>query len=94
LGSRKEIKYEDLSNLKYTTCCIKETLRLWPIAAGLSRVSKGEFKIKDINIPDGTIIQVKILLFTKYNAVTEEIFSKSLFLLFYLDGNFIIVIIN
>jgi hypothetical protein len=27
----KEIKYEDLTNLKYTTCIIKETLRLWPI---------------------------------------------------------------
>ncbi len=62
LGYRKEIKYEDLTKLKYLGMCMKETLRLWPTVPGLSRMSKGDFKIKDYNIPDGTVLVVMIFL--------------------------------
>ena len=36
----------------------KVKLSLKMIAGGLTRVTKGEFKIKDYNIPDGSIVQV------------------------------------
>ena len=58
LGSRLEINYEDLPKLKYTSCVIKETLRLWSPVPSFSRVSNCEFKINGYQIPVGAWLQV------------------------------------
>lgn len=57
-GSRTEIKYEDLAELKYTTCVIKETLRLWPPVSAVSREVPDDFKINGQEIPSGCWMQV------------------------------------
>ena len=59
LGSRTEIKIEDLSELKYTNCVFKETLRLWPPAGGVARETLPNFKINEYEIPNKTLIHVE-----------------------------------
>ena len=58
-GSRQTIKQEDLAELQYTSCVIKETLRLWPVAPGLNRVSAGDFEINSMKIPPNSWVQVE-----------------------------------
>jgi cytochrome P450 len=61
LGTRNEIKYDDLKELKYLSCVFKETLRLYTPVAGFSRQTKGKFNINGFDIPDGTFIQVSVM---------------------------------
>ena len=58
LGSRSEIKFEDLSELKYTGCVFKETLRMYPPASGFSRITSKDIVTDDFVIPKGTSISV------------------------------------
>lgn len=59
LGDRNEITNEDLNNLNYVSCVIKETLRLWPPAQGTIRVvDSNDFKINGIHIPKNTFIHL------------------------------------
>ena len=46
LRFRKEIKYEDLTKLKYLGMCIKETLRLWPTGIFLQYFFKYLYKLE------------------------------------------------
>ncbi|XP_059709858.1 cytochrome P450 4A10-like [Haemorhous mexicanus] len=48
LGDRDTIEWEDLGKMTYTTMCIKESLRLFPPAAGVSRELS-----KPVTFPDG-----------------------------------------
>ena len=61
LGSRETINQQDLSDLQYTNCVIKETLRVWPVAPAINRISPSNFEINSLNIPEKTWIQVCIL---------------------------------
>ena len=57
LGDRNEITNEDLTNLNYVSCVIKETLRLWaPAASPIREVNVDDFKINGINIPKGAMV--------------------------------------
>ncbi|NWY94202.1 CP4B1 protein, partial [Loxia curvirostra] len=48
LGDRDTIEWEDLGKMTYTTMCIKESLRLFPPASGVSRQLS-----KPVTFPDG-----------------------------------------
>uniref|UniRef100_A0A8C3Q983 Uncharacterized protein n=1 Tax=Geospiza parvula TaxID=87175 RepID=A0A8C3Q983_GEOPR len=48
LGDRDTIEWEDLGKMTYTTMCIKESLRLFPPVAGVSRELS-----KPVTFPDG-----------------------------------------
>ena len=61
LGSRNEVTNEDLANLKYTSCVIKETLRKWPPANGtLRKIDVDDYKIENYLIPRDSLVHVKI----------------------------------
>ena len=49
-----DIRFEDLSKMKYLEKCIKETLRIYPPIMLIARNIQEEFKIKDQVIPVGT----------------------------------------
>ena len=51
IGTKSEITFEDLSELKYTGCCIKEALRLWPPAPNLSRSCIKKLETEKFSIP-------------------------------------------
>lgn len=44
---------EDLSKLPYTTMCIKETLRMYPLTPIISRVSSEEIVTDGYKLPKG-----------------------------------------
>nr|QVK45596.1 cytochrome P450 [Brachionus paranguensis] len=58
LGAKKEVTYEDLTKLEYTECVFKETLRLWPPAPEILRVSTDELCIGGFRIPKNTQINL------------------------------------
>ena len=47
---------EDLSELKYTTMCIKETLRLCPLVPLIGKLSSEDVVVNGYRIPKGTIL--------------------------------------
>lgn len=57
---KREITYEELSNLKYIEMCIREVLRLFPIAPFILRRSTEQFKIDNITYPPGCAIGIAI----------------------------------
>jgi len=61
LGSRLEVHYEDLNALKYTTCVLKEALRVYPPVAVIHRKVRKGFKIKGWELPEGTGVIVTII---------------------------------
>ncbi len=63
IGSRTFVKQEDLSELKYTSAVIKETLRLWTVAPVINRTNPyDDFHINSMKIPKCTWIQVFLYL--------------------------------
>lgn len=75
LGDRNEITNEDLNNLNYVSCVIKETLRLWaPVSSPTREVNVDDFQINGINIPKGAVVLTNNYL----NARMESNFSDPL----------------
>ena len=60
-GSRTSINYEELADLHYTSCVIKETLRLWPVAPVINRITPYDYEINSFKIPKKSWIQVRSL---------------------------------
>uniref|UniRef100_A0A8C3MUX4 Uncharacterized protein n=1 Tax=Geospiza parvula TaxID=87175 RepID=A0A8C3MUX4_GEOPR len=56
LGDRDTIEWEDLGKMTYTTMCIKESLRLFPPVAGVSRELS-----KPVTFPDGRSLPAGLL---------------------------------
>lgn len=48
---------EDLSKLNYTTMCIKETLRLYPLTAHIGKLSSEDVVVNEYRIPKGIILR-------------------------------------
>lgn len=60
-GSTNIINIDQVSELHYTTCVIKETLRMWPVVPGINRVTSEDYEINSLFIPKGTWIQVNLI---------------------------------
>jgi len=56
LGDREEVKWEDLSKLQFTSQYIKEVLRFYTIAPGITRVTTEDIHLHGHTIPSGTDI--------------------------------------
>ena len=57
-GTKSDISFEDLSELKYTSACIKEALRLWPPASQITRYCNKDIETENFVIPFGSKIMV------------------------------------
>nr|UOU03257.1 cytochrome P450 3049B1-1 [Brachionus rubens] len=73
IGSKTDLKYEDLTKLKYLSSVIKETLRKWSIIPAMSRRNDVPIKICGYEIPVGTNIQVSSYVSGNY----EEFFPNA-----------------
>ena len=85
LGSRTEIKPEDLFELKYTNSVFKETLRLWPSGAAFGRETLGDFKINKFDIPENSWIEVIFRCFS-LKLMNGVLFLCSLVRIYLLDA--------
>uniref|UniRef100_A0A8C5R9M4 Cholesterol 24-hydroxylase n=1 Tax=Leptobrachium leishanense TaxID=445787 RepID=A0A8C5R9M4_9ANUR len=56
IGVKRDVSCEDLSNLKYMTQVLKESLRLYPPGPGTSRYIPKTTEIENIKIPGGVSI--------------------------------------
>jgi cholesterol 24(S)-hydroxylase len=54
LGTGYDVTFEDLPRLKYMDCCLKETLRLYPPAPGIIRITPEDVTLDGYEIPKGT----------------------------------------
>ncbi|XP_046636787.1 cytochrome P450 4C1-like isoform X1 [Daphnia pulicaria] len=55
--SERDCTQEDIPNLKYFDCCIKETLRIYPSVPAFERNVQEDVKIGEYLIPAGTTLQ-------------------------------------
>ncbi len=60
LMGREFLEYDDLKDLKYTTWCIKEAMRLYPPVTNLIRITTEDTEIDGHVIPEGTAVFVDI----------------------------------
>ena len=60
LGERTEVTYQDVNELKYCQAIFKESLRLFPPAAAISRFTPEDINVNGINVPKSTEIWVNI----------------------------------
>jgi cytochrome P450 len=58
LGARTEVTNADLARLEYTGAAFKETMRLWPPLAGMSRQADHEIEMNGVRIPKGAWVYV------------------------------------
>lgn len=68
------ITYDNLAQLKYLECCIDETLRKYPNAPILFRVSSKDYKIanSDAVLPKGTSVFIPILGYHRDPEIYEN----------------------
>lgn len=56
--TERPITAEDLANLKYLECCIKEALRLFPSVPVVARTLENSIKIHGYELPKGTSVSI------------------------------------
>lgn len=64
LGERTLVTYQDVAELKYCAAIFKESLRLYPPAASLSRSVPEKTSINGIEIPKDTFLWVIIITYS------------------------------
>ncbi|KAK7093858.1 hypothetical protein V1264_007543 [Littorina saxatilis] len=57
-----DIAWSDLPKLEYVSCCIKETLRLYPPAPGIVRILTKDVTMDGVEVPSGTRVGVLLIL--------------------------------
>jgi cytochrome P450 len=67
----RPVNSEDLKQLKYLECCIKEALRLFPSVPGIARAVNEDFRMGSYTIPKGATLFVYPYALHR----NEEIFS-------------------
>ena len=66
LGGRESIEWTDLSCLKFTSMCIKESMRLYPPVPMLPRMLMEDLKVDEYMIPKGTPVTIPIYLIHRH----------------------------
>ena len=66
LGDRQRVEWDDLDSLKFTSLCIKESMRLFPPVPFINRALNEDLKVDDYVIPKGTLINIPIILLHRH----------------------------
>ena len=82
MGSRTEITYHDVTQLKYCSSIFKEALRLFPPAPQLDRKLLKEITINGFKVPAYSQILVNFVSFSFYNGLKIKKFIKLDFTIF------------
>ena len=72
LDQRHFVDYEDLGKLQYLGQALKESLRLHPPIAGLSRFTHQDIKLGGYHIPAGTVVGLNLYTVQRFGNVWEN----------------------
>ena len=72
LGTRNDVIYEDLPKFKYLDCCLKETLRLYPPAPGIIRITPDNVTLGGYQIPKGTTTSASPFVMGRHPAFWDN----------------------
>ncbi len=72
LMGREWLEYEDLKELKYTSWCIKEAMRLYPPVFFFFRKTTSEVKMNNRLVPKGVTVAVETLLIHRNGNIWER----------------------
>ena len=72
LGTRNDVIYDDLPKLKYLDCCLKETLRLYPPAPGIIRITPGNVTLAGYKVPKGTTTSASPFVMGRHPAFWDN----------------------
>lgn len=72
LNDRVSVSWDDVINLKFTTMCIKESMRLFPPVPFVHRQLKEDFKIGDHTIPKWTWLVLAIIISHRRQDIWTE----------------------
>lgn len=65
--------YDKLGKLTYLDCCLKETMRLFPVASLIGRTPTIDIPVSNCTIPKGTIIALSIITLHRVSLLVVEI---------------------
>ncbi|KAJ3664760.1 hypothetical protein Zmor_000304 [Zophobas morio] len=60
LGQRTSLDFTDVTKLKYLEMCIKEAMRLYPVAPFIFRETTEEFQLENLIIPENVTVTLSI----------------------------------
>ena len=66
LGDRQRVEWKDLDALRFTSLCIKESMRLFSPVPFINRLLNEDLKIDDYVIPKGTQFSIPIILLHRH----------------------------
>lgn len=72
LGTRNDVTYDDLPRFKYLDCCLKETLRLYPPAPGIIRITPGNVTLGGYKVPKGTTTSASSFVMGRHPAFWDN----------------------
>ena len=81
LNGRKILEWKDLDSLKYTSMCIKESMRLYPPVPMIGRKLNEDFIVDGYIIPKGTPLSIPIVMLHRNPSYWEnpDVFDPSRF---------------
>ncbi|XP_028400472.1 cholesterol 24-hydroxylase-like [Dendronephthya gigantea] len=72
LSTRNDVTYDDLPKFKYLDCCLKETLRLYPPAPGIIRITPDNVTLAGYQIPKGTTTSASPFVMGRHPALWDN----------------------
>lgn len=72
LGTKDDVTFDDLTRLKFLGCCFKETLRLYPPAPGIIRVTPDDDTLAGYSVPRGTTISASPFVMGRHPRYWEN----------------------
>ncbi|XP_063359490.1 cytochrome P450 4C1-like [Cydia amplana] len=70
--SHRQVTFEDLCEMKYLECCIKESLRLYPSVPFIARHINEDVTLGGYRVPAGTICQINVFDIHRDEAVYPD----------------------